>query len=129
MDPATLSTVAVALMATKFGEGAASEAGKNAWLKIQSVAHAIRERLGRSDAQRAALAELEASPADENRRSAVAAHLRHELENDPDFAATIDSLVTAAQCDPATQTLIAHASDNAKQVNISGHNSGPISFA
>lgn len=129
MDPATLSAVAVALVATKFGEGAAMEAGKAAWLKIQSVAQAVRQRFGRSDAQSAALAELEASPGDEDMRATVAGHLRHELESDAEFAATLEALVTAAQSDPATQTLIAHASGNAKQVNVSGNNSGPISFS
>ncbi|MEU7365989.1 hypothetical protein AB0B92_10420 [Streptomyces hygroscopicus] len=129
MDPATLSAVAVALVASKFGEGAATEAGKAAWLKIQSVAHAVRQRFGRSDVQSAALAELEASPGDEGTRATVAGHLRHELESDAEFAATLEALVTAAQSDPATQTLIAHASGNARQVNISGNNSGPISLS
>ncbi|MGW4567286.1 hypothetical protein ACWEN3_34495 [Streptomyces sp. NPDC004561] len=124
-----MSAVAVALVATKFGEGAATEAGKAAWLKIQSVAHVVRQRFGRSDTQSAALAELEASPGDEGTRATVASHLRHELESDAEFAATLEALVTAAQSDPATQTLIAHASGNARQVNISGNNSGPISLS
>ncbi|MFD7677103.1 hypothetical protein [Streptomyces sp. NPDC060187] len=129
MDPATLSTVAVALIATKFGEGAATEAGNAAWLKIQSVAKAVRQRFGRSQASSVALAELEARPGDVVTRATVVGHLRHEVESDAEFAAALEALVTAAQCDPATQTLIAHASGNARQVNISGSNSGPISLS
>ncbi|MCX4920083.1 hypothetical protein [Streptomyces sp. NBC_00687] len=129
MDPATLSTVAVALIATKFGEGAATEAGSAAWQKIQSVAQAVRQRFGRSQAQSVALAELEASPGDVGARATVADQLRHEVESDSEFAAALEALVTAAQRDPVTQTLIAHASGNARQVNISGSNSGPISLS
>lgn len=129
MDPATLSAVAVALVASKFGEGAASEAGRAAWVKVQDVAHALRQRFARSATQSAALGELEANPGDEGARAAVAGHLRHELENDAEFAATLRALVTAAERDPVTQTLIAHASGDARQVNISGNNSGPISFS
>ncbi|MDC2961313.1 hypothetical protein PO587_43505 [Streptomyces gilvifuscus] len=128
MDPASLSLVAVTLLATKFGEGFAAQAGEGAWRKILSITQAVRERLSRSDAQRAALAELDAHPRDEGTQSAVAAHLRHELETDKDFAARVEALVTAARRDPAAQTLINHASGNAKQAIIGGDNFGPITL-
>ncbi|MFJ8157920.1 hypothetical protein [Streptomyces sp. NPDC094468] len=128
MDPASLSLVAVALLATKFGEGLATQAGQNAWMKIQGITRAVRERLNRSDTQRAALAELDARPEDEGTRSVVAEQLRNELENDADFAARIEALVTAARRDPGAQTLIAHASGNAKQAIIRGDNFGSITF-
>jgi len=129
MDPATLGVVAAALVATKFGEGFASEAGRSAWLKIQQVTQAVRERLGRSAAQQAALAELDESPDDLDRRSVVAAHVQREAESDPEFAARLEALVRDASSDEAARTLIAHASGNAKQINIAGNNAGPITFS
>ncbi|MCD7440468.1 hypothetical protein K4B79_19855 [Streptomyces lincolnensis] len=129
MDPASLSLLAVTLLATKFGEGIAVQAGQNAWAKIQGVTQAVRERLSRSEPQREALAQLDASPEDKDRRAAVAAHLRHELEHDEEFAATIEALVASADREPGAQTLIATARDNARQAVIGRDNFGPITFS
>ncbi|MGW1781903.1 hypothetical protein ACWCQQ_22570 [Streptomyces sp. NPDC002143] len=129
MDPATLGVVAAALVATKFGEGFASEAGRSTWVKIQGVAQAVRERLGRSDSHRAALAELDANPEDADRRAAVAVQVQREAESDPEFAARLFTLVGDARTDTGAQTLIAHASGNAQQINIAGNSVGPITFS
>ncbi|MEU7061564.1 hypothetical protein [Streptomyces sp. NPDC046197] len=129
MDPASLSLLAVTLLATKFGEGLAVQAGQNAWAKVQGVTQAVRERLSRSEPQREALAQLDASPEDQDRRAAVVAHLRHELESDEEFAATIEDLVASADRDPGARTLIATARDNAKQAVIGRDNLGPITFS
>ncbi|MGH1552082.1 hypothetical protein ACRAWF_07745 [Streptomyces sp. L7] len=117
------------MVATKFERASPPRAGRSAWLKIQQVAQAIRERLGRSAAQQAALAELDESPDDLDRRSVVAAHVRREAESDPEFAARLDALVRDASTDEAARTLIAHASGNAKQINIAGNNAGPITLS
>lgn len=129
MDPATLGAIAATLVATKFGEGFASEAGRSSWLKIQEIAQVIRARLGRSDAQRDALAELDGNPDDADRRSVVAAQVQREAESDPEFAERLNTLMQEALTDEAARTLIAHASGNAKQINIAGNNAGPITFS
>lgn len=129
MDPVTLSTAAVALLATGFGTGFAQEAGKCAWEAIQKVSNAIAARLGRHDEQRRVLAELEVSPDDPAKRAAVAGYVRQDIEADEEFAVRLASLVSAVQSHDAGRTLIAKATGQAKQANFAGDNFGSITFS
>ncbi len=128
MDPATLSTAAVALVGTSFGTGFGKEAGKNAWEAVKKVAGAVMDRLSTHEHGRRVLAELEASPDDPVKRAVVADYLRRDIEADKEFAARLGWLVTAVQSSEEGRTLIAYATGEAKQVNVSGDNFGPITF-
>jgi hypothetical protein len=119
----------VALLATGFGTGFAQEAGTSAWEAVQKVGRAVAARLGRHDEQRRALAELEASPQDPAKRAAIAEYVRRDVEADVEFAARLASLVAAVQADDTGRSLIAQATGNAKQVNVSGDNFGSITFS
>ena len=128
MDPATLSITAVALVGTSFGTGFGKEAGKNAWEAIKKVTGTVVDRLSIHDHGRRVLAELEASPDDPAKRAVVVDYLRRDIEADEEFAAQLGRLVTAVQSSEEGRTLIAHATGEAKQVNVVGDNFGSINF-
>jgi hypothetical protein len=128
MDPVTLSAAAVALLSTSFGAGFAKEAGKNAWESAKNVAGAVASRLSSHDHGRRVLAELEANPDDPVKRTAVVDCLRSDIDADNEFAVYLSRLMTAVQSSEGGRTLIAHATGEAKQVNVAGNNFGPINF-
>lgn len=125
MDPVTLSVAAVMLLVTGFTQ----EAGKSAWEAVQNVGHAVATRLGRHDDQRRALAELKADPDDPAKRAVVTDYVRRDVEADAEFATHLASLIAAVQENKTGRILIAQATGNAKQVNVTGDNTAPITFS
>lgn len=127
MDPVSVGVAAAVLLASKFGEGFAQDAGASSWDAVNRLRQAIAQKFrGDSETERAVVA-LEASPIAEN-RSEVATRITAAVRTDPIFATEVGRLVAAAQADPNVNSFVAQAFDEARQVNIRGDNSGSINL-
>jgi hypothetical protein len=127
MEPISLGIAAAALLASKFGEGFAKDAGESAWDAVKRLKAAIFARFqADSDAQRAVAALVE-TPTPET-QSEVAERITAAARADSGFAAELARLVSLARKDKTVDGFVATAFDNAKQVNIGGDNFGPINL-
>jgi uncharacterized protein (UPF0210 family) len=127
VDPISLGVAAAALLASKFGEGLAKDAGSSSWHAITRLGELITEKFGHNSETPSALAELERDPSPEN-QAAVAEVIDAAALSDPGFAGALRQLVTAARVDQKVDTIIANAYDNAKQTIIGGDVTGDIHF-
>ncbi|WP_330230971.1 hypothetical protein OHA40_34450 [Nocardia sp. NBC_00508] len=127
MDPVSVGLAAAVLLASKFGEGFAQDAGTSGWNAVNRL-RAVIARKFRGDAEtESAVAALEASPVEAN-RSDVAMRITAAARSDVVFAAEIERLVSLASEDRGVNSFVAQAFDNAKQANIRGDNFGSINL-
>jgi len=126
MDPVSLGIAAAALLGSKFGEELAKDAGGSAWKALGQLRELVTARLREGRETRTALTastqELTQS------QSVIADHITGVARRDPQFAAQVERLVTAARQDSTVEMFVAQAFDDAKQVNIRGDNSGTINL-
>lgn len=128
MEPVTVGAAAAALLASKFGEGFAKDAGTSAWNAVKKLRELIAGKFkGDKDSERA-LARLAAEPHDAAHRTIVAQRIAEAAATDGHFGSNLAELVALAREDSATRAVFAEATDNAKQVNIGGDNFGAISL-
>lgn len=127
MDPVSVGIAAAVLLASKFGEGFAQDAGASGWNAVSRLRSVIAQKFrGDAETERAVVA-LEAAPVAEN-RSDVAARITTAVRADPVFAAEVERLVSSAREDPSMDSFVAQAFDDARQVNIRGDNRGSINL-
>ncbi|MEH1129434.1 hypothetical protein [Micromonospora sp. CPCC 206061] len=122
MEPVSIGIAVAALLGTKAAEEFAAHAGSRAWQAVQQLGSAVRSRL--SPRGTAALDRI--GEGDEG--AIVAAEVGAAASIDPEFHRSLEALLTEAGQSPRLATVMAVARDNAKQVNIGGDNSGPITF-
>lgn len=127
VEPVSLGIAAAALLASKFGEGLAKDAGSSSWRALTHLREFIGEKFGRGPETTTALAELERDPTPEN-QVAAAEVITAAARTDPGFAVALQQLVDAARQDTTIDMFVAHAYDQAKQVNIRGDNTGTINL-
>lgn len=127
MDPVSVGVAAAVLLASKFGEGFAQDAGASSWDAVNGLRQAIARKFRGDTETENAVAALEVSPIAEN-RAVVATRITGAVRTDPIFATEVERLVSAARADPSVNSFVAQAFDEARQVNIRGDNSGPISL-
>ncbi len=127
VDPVSLSVAATALLASKFGEGFAKDAGSSSWHAVGRLREVIARKLGHGSEISTAVAGLDENTTPQLRAGA-AELIASAIESDPGFAHEVQLLVATARQDRKAETFIANAYDNAKQLNIHGGNSGTINF-
>lgn len=121
MDPVSIGVAAAALVGSKAMEEFATQAGSTAWLAVQRMGTSVRSRLSPRGAHFAGdLADGgELSDAE---RAVLAGEIEDAVRADPGFRAELEGLVRQRAA------VVAVARDHAKQVNIGGGNSGPITL-
>ncbi|MCX4094431.1 hypothetical protein [Nocardia sp. alder85J] len=127
MDPVTLGVAAAALLASKFGEGLAKDAGSSTWHAVTGLRELIGDKFGHGRETPAALLELTdgASP---EKQTAAAEVIAAAVRTDPGFAEALHRLVDIVREDKKVDVFVARAYDQAKQLNIQGGNTGTINF-
>ncbi|GAB2510794.1 hypothetical protein [Nocardia heshunensis] len=128
MEPVSLGIAAAALLASKFGEGLAKDAGSGAWTAIGHLRDLIVAKLRREVETDTASAALIEGVMTTQSQALVAERIASEARTDPGFARELDRLIAAARLDTEVDLFVAHAYDNARQVNIRGDNTGTINM-
>ncbi|MGF6889609.1 hypothetical protein ABIA39_009060 [Nocardia sp. GAS34] len=127
MEPISIAVAAAALLASKFGEGFAKDAGASGWRAVARLREVTAQKFGHGSEKSAAVLALSTNPSSQAQIT-VAESIAAAARSDPDFAAEIHNLVEIAQEDPMIEAFVAKAYDNAKQLNIRGDNTGTINF-
>lgn len=94
MDPTAIATAVLGALGpylVKAGEEAAGELGKKALAKGEAILMALWTRWQNKPAMTARLASYQADPV--ANRDALLVTLSNEIENEPDFASTLDGLL------------------------------------
>lgn len=125
MDPVSLGIAAAALLASKFGEELAKDAGASASRAVARLRELVTARF-REEPE--TLTALTTSAETAQARAVVAERVGAVAGHDPGFAGDVERLVTAARRDRAAEVFVAQAFDDAKQVNIRGDNTGTINL-
>ncbi|MBY8857103.1 hypothetical protein K7711_11495 [Nocardia sp. CA2R105] len=128
MEPVSLGIAAAALLASKFGEGFAKDAGGSAWKAVERLREVVAAKLHIHPGSGTATTTVETTPSAGD-PSTVAAGISAVAAADPRFAAEVERLVTVARQDRAVDVFVAQAFDQARQVNIRGDNVGTINLA
>lgn len=115
MDPVSIGVAAAALVGSKAVEELATRAGSTAWVAVQRMGTSVRSRLS----ARGPHAPGELS---DEERAVLAGEIEDAVRADPAFRADLEGLVKQRAA------MVAVARDHAKQVNIGGPNSGPITL-
>ncbi|MFF3567955.1 hypothetical protein ACFYXQ_09275 [Nocardia jiangxiensis] len=127
MEPVSLGIAAAALLASKFGEGVAKDAGESTWQAAKRLRDVVASKLRNPESASAATASVTTWPAWDG--AAVAARIAAAAEADSRFAAQIEQLIALARHDSAADLFVAQAFDQARQVNIGGDNTGTINLS
>jgi hypothetical protein len=121
VDPVSIGIATAALLGNKAMEEFATSAGTAAWQAVQRLGTAVRARLSPRASQaldqRGAQAQV-----------VVAGEVEQAVRADPAFGTELAGLIAEAGRDKQLAGVMAVAYDNARQVNIAGDNSGPITF-
>ncbi|MQY30820.1 hypothetical protein [Nocardia aurantia] len=115
MEPASLGIAAAALLATKFGEGLAKDAGSSSWNAITRLRTLVSAKFGYEPE---VVPTEPADPAADRRVTAEA--IDAAARADPHFAAGLRSVLAEAGGNGRGATIIANAHDNAKQPIVNG---------
>ncbi|MBY8862280.1 hypothetical protein K7711_37815 [Nocardia sp. CA2R105] len=127
MDPISLGVAAAALVATKFGEQFAKDAGDTAWHAVERLRNLVTDRFRREPEIGSAITALTDAPTLEA-QAVVAQRIADTAREDSGFASEIDGLVTAARQNRPVEIVVAQAFDDARQVNVHGDNTGTINI-
>lgn len=127
VEPVTMGIAAAALLASKFGERFATDAGESAWTSIKNLKELIAAKFKGDNETETAVAALTNGP-NEDAQATVVARISEAARVDSVFRHELERLLTLARQDPATDRFVAQAFDNAKQVNFRGDNLGQINL-
>lgn len=127
VDPVSLGIAAAALLASKFGEKLAEDAGSSSWQAAGRLRDVIAKKLGRGPETSAALAHFVRNPTPEN-QAVTAELIASAARSEPDFAHEVQRLMATARQDQVIEAYVANAYNEAKQLNIRGDNTGTINF-
>jgi hypothetical protein len=111
MDPATLGTMAVSIVApylTEAGKAAATTIGEAASAQVETLLATIRRKFGTDQDAYAGqtLARLEQQPESESRKRALADVVAEKAEADPAFKDVLAQGVEAARTSPGTMQFL-----------------------
>lgn len=127
VDPVSLGIAVAALLASKFGEQLAQDAGASSWRAVTRLRAAVAAKFGHvaGTDSGAVMRDDDAVP---EVREVSAEAITAAARSDPAFAAELQRLVTVARQDRSIEAFVANAYDTAKQVNIRGDNTGTINL-
>ncbi|MFC9433476.1 hypothetical protein [Nocardia sp. NPDC057030] len=125
MDPVSLGIAAAALLASKFGEELAKDAGASTSRAIGRLRELVAARFRDEPETLTALTTSADTP---QARAMVADRVAAVAGRDPGFADDVQRLVSAARRDRTAEVFVAQAFDDARQVNIHGDNTGTINL-
>ncbi|MGY1984299.1 hypothetical protein [Nocardia gipuzkoensis] len=127
MEPVSIGIAAAVLLASKFGESFAQDAGESGWNAVKRLQAVIAAKF-RGDAEtESAITALVEAPT-EDRQSEVATRITSAVRADDVFGAELERLVALARQDNVVSGFLAQAYDHAKQLNIRGDNFGQINL-
>jgi hypothetical protein len=126
MDPTTIGALASSVVAVlapylaKAGEEFAKEVGKTASSKMGDLYQAVKARLHGHPAAAEALADVEATPDDEDAQAALRLQLKKQMEADGAFADTLRRLLEEIGRDEQTATFLTqvYGGEVGKIINI-----------
>ncbi|MEU4429536.1 hypothetical protein AB0F65_02500 [Nocardia rhamnosiphila] len=128
MDPVSIGAAAALLIATTYGEEVARNAGASTWNAVQRLRELTANRFRHEPIRRTAISSLSETPTTEG-LAIVAEYLDEAAESDPTFAREIQELIEDAQHEVQGTSFTARAFDQARQINVVGNNSGPITLS
>ncbi|MDN3354507.1 hypothetical protein [Actinomadura sp. DC4] len=131
MDPVQLAGAAAALLAASGGEAVAEAVGKRAWAEISQLRALVGRRLTHHSGDERALERAQRTPAKSDDVQRLADIIRRLVEDDPEFRAELNSLVSAAGKDSAFHPILVQLAGGAeigKLTIFNGPVSGDISF-
>ncbi|MBU3067825.1 hypothetical protein KO481_40720 [Nocardia sp. NEAU-G5] len=128
MDPVSLGIAAAALLASKFGEGLAKDAGSSSWRAVTGLRELIAKKFRHGTETSTALSESTPG-ADPQQQAAAAVMIDAAARTDSGFAADLRRLIDTARTDATVEVFLANAYDQARQVNIRGDNTGTINLS
>jgi len=111
VDPVALSA---ALLFGKALEEFATEAGRSTWAGLGGLVELVRRKLRRDRAGQAALARMEAAPADQASVQALADAVHAYASNDRAFQAALLGVIAEAKHDPVIGRLVTQVTDRAQ---------------
>ncbi|MGI8330386.1 hypothetical protein ACRYCC_10505 [Actinomadura scrupuli] len=126
MDPVTIGLTVAALLAAKYAEGVAGEAGKVTWTGITSLRSRVRAAVSDDEKAQADLEVLESG--DTTKTAAIATAIEGKVSRDEELRRDLSRMIEDASKSQSTAAIVAHAYDTAKQINIGGDNSGNITM-
>jgi hypothetical protein len=100
------------------GQGFLSEAGRATWDGMGRMMTVIRSRFSRSQEAQSALIAVENNPTSTDAQRILASRIMAALSQDSAFLAQLESLVTDAQEDPATASIVANNINDYRGANI-----------
>ena len=126
MELTTIGALASGVVATlapylaKAGEEFAKEVGKTASGKIGALYQAVRARFRGRTAAAEALADVEATPGDEDAQAALRLQLKKQMATDPAFADTLRQLLEEIGQDEQTAAFLTqvYGGEVGKVINI-----------
>jgi hypothetical protein len=124
LEPVSLGIAAAALLASKFGERFAQDAGESTWNAVKRLREIVAAKFRGDSETESAVTTLVETPTNEanEARALVATRIAEAAKTDSSFGAELEQLVTLARRDRTVESFLAQAFDNAKQVNFRGDN-------
>ncbi|WP_181696831.1 hypothetical protein [Nocardia sp. GTS18] len=116
MEPITLGLAAAALLATKFGEGVAQDAGTSAWKAVKGVV----ARRFRNDQEMTRVLESAETLPDQENLTTLAERIREAATRDDEFRAELTDLINRVPLSLSATNINAQSYDSSKQAIITG---------
>ncbi|WP_433662707.1 hypothetical protein ACQPW1_11490 [Nocardia sp. CA-128927] len=126
-DPVSLGIAAAALLATKFGEEFAKDAGASTWSAVKRLRTAVGEKFRNDEETTIVLENLPANPTPQM-KELLSARISQAAANDERFRSELVGALTTLEQTPSGERFLAQAFDDSKQINIGGDNYGTISI-
>lgn len=127
VDPVSVGIAAAVLLASKFGEGFAKDAGGTAWNATKRLREVVAAKFTGHPEAETVVATLATAPTEE--AAATVAHMiAAAMQADANFGSEVERLVAHAGQVKGREIFVAQAFEQAKQVNIRGDNRGQINL-
>mgnify|MGYP003687775415 CR=1 FL=1 len=127
MDPISIGVAAAVLLASKFGEGLATDAGTSAWQSTKRLYELVTTKFKGDHAAESAVAMLTTTPTEDS-VAMVADLITTAIQADRNFGSEVEGLVSRTNKAKSRESFYAQAFEHAKQVNIRGDNCGQINL-
>ena len=127
MDPATLATAALAILApylAKAGEGLAGSIGQSLPENAGKLWTAMIGKFKGKPAAEEAVKDLAQNPADQDNQAVFRKELKKALSEDPEFLAALNALFEKAQKESIANSAV--AGDNSTAIHVGGNVQGNI---
>ncbi|MGW5514329.1 hypothetical protein [Nocardia africana] len=124
-DSTPLAVEAAALLASAVDGSLSRTIDSSSWHTIAELRRVVEARLACDGMPAASFAEMTRDPTPAS-RAAVARDIQTWIDSDAPFTRDVERLLIASRGHPDLVAMVAHASGDAKQINIGGDNLGDI---